>query len=86
MTMAIKRPAPAVAEAPPLKTTERQREAQKVYAAKQTEKGYYQTRPWLPVEFTEWHALFVRRAREWKEYGVPFQMPDLPHLPIRSRD
>ena len=82
--MAIKR-TPAPAAEPTLKTTERQREAQKVYAAKQIEKGYYQTRPWLPLEFREWHELFVRRAREWREYGVPFDLPELPHLPPKAR-
>lgn len=60
------------------KTTEAQREAQRSYNEAQRERGFFQTRPWLPVELKEWHELFVRRAREWAMYGTPLAMPDLP--------
>lgn len=60
------------------KTTEAQREAQRSYNEAQKERGFFQTRPWLPIELKEWHELFVRRAREWAMYGTPLAMPDLP--------
>jgi hypothetical protein len=67
------------------KTTEAQREAQANYNERQRERGYFQTRPWIPEEFKTWHELFVLRAREWKEYGTAFQMPDLPAKVTRRK-
>lgn len=70
-------------------TTPMQRQAQKDYNERQRERGYFQTRPWLPEELRQWHELLVRRAREAKEYGTPFELPPPPaisHLPAPSTE
>ena len=59
-------------------TTDAQKEAQSAYNERQKDRGYYQTRPWLPIELRDWHRLMVKRAREWKEHGVPMRLPKLP--------
>jgi hypothetical protein len=68
------------------RTTTAQREAQKDYNARQRERGYFQTRPWLPNELRLWHELVVRRAREAKEYGTDFVIPDAPAIAYTPRE
>ena len=57
---------------------DKQRAIQSAYHARQRERGMFQTRPWLPEELREWHQQFVMRAREWKQFGTPFELPPLP--------
>ena len=52
--------------------------AQAQYKVRQVERGYIHTRVWLPAELKGWHDIVARRARDWKEHGVPLVLPPLP--------
>lgn len=60
------------------KMTDEQRDAQKRYIENQIDRGYFQARVWLPEDLRDWHTLLARRLREWKEFGVPVDIPTLP--------
>lgn len=60
------------------KTTQAQRDAQKTYRARMHSEGFRQIRAWVPEELQEWHEAFVKRARAWKEFDAPLELPPLP--------
>lgn len=70
-------PAPAPPEPSPGALTPASK-AQAQYKARQSERGYIHTRVWLPAELKGWHDIVARRARDWKEHGVPLALPPLP--------